>query len=71
MSSLRQSPNVVTTVQADSSRKIPEFQTLKDQMRDIPLPGDPTGALNIKEPKPLKNLLEGKINYKAKFNRID
>ena len=38
-------------------------------MTDIALPGDPTGAMSIKEPKGMKSLLEGKINFKSKFNK--
>ena len=71
MSSLRASPNIVTTVQADSTRKITEFQNLKNQMNDITLPGDPSGAMNIKEPRGMKSLLDGKINFKSKFNKND
>jgi hypothetical protein len=68
MSSLRASPNIVTTVQADSSRKIPEFQNLRSQMNEIPLLG---GNTISNEPKNMKNLLDGKINFKKKFNKND
>ena len=40
-------------------------------MKDITLPGDPTGSMSIKEPKGMKSLLDGKINFKSKFNKQD
>ena len=40
-------------------------------MNDITLPGEPNGAMNIKEPRGMKSLLDGKINFKSKFNKND
>mgnify|MGYP001426956005 CR=1 FL=1 len=62
------SPNIQTNVQADSSKKIMEFQNLKNDIEGITM-GDPVATTVDHSKVGIKKLLDGKINYNSKFNR--
>jgi hypothetical protein len=62
------SPNIQTNVQADSSKKIMEFQNLKNDIEGITL-GDPVATTIDQSKVGIKKMLDGKINYNSKFNR--